>query len=80
MKNIIHFMLMLVTGVSLIAAPVFAHEGEHKTSKKIKHASHELKEAKEILGKLEADTEGHIAKASQSIDQAMQELSQVKAA
>ena len=71
----------IVFGIALIimvfgSAPGYAHEGKHKPS--VKGAARELKEARGILGKIVPDADGHIAKASQSVDQALQELAAVK--
>ncbi|GEM_PF-4584934 len=63
--------------LTFTAVPGHAHE-EGKGHPRPQYAIRELNEAKEILGKLPPDADGHIAKASQSIDQAIQELSAVK--
>jgi hypothetical protein len=71
--------LILMLGLMVFifsAAPNYAYAGKHKVS--VKSATHELKETKEILGKLSPDADGHIAKASQDVDQALQELAAVK--
>ena len=67
---------ILIMGLAVLmvgTASSEAHEGEHPAT--VKHAVHELHEAKEVLAKLPPDSDGHIAKASQSVDQAIQELS-----
>ena len=66
------FGLMMVTGIT----PGYAHESKGHASPK--HVIRELNEAKEILGKLTPDAGGHVARASQDVEQAIQELSAVK--
>ena len=56
-----------------------ADEGKKSHPPTLKRAIHELHEAKEVLAKLPADSGGHAAKASQLVDQAVQELSAIKA-
>ena len=74
-KMSIIFMMSLMIFI-FGATPSRADKGEHHPS--VKHAVRELKEAKKILAKVLLDAEGHVAKASQSVDQALQELSVVK--
>ena len=75
-------LMMSLLALTFGAASGYAHEEkdhhETKGHPRVKYAIRELKEAKEILVKLTPDADGHIAKASQSVDQAMQELSAVK--
>ena len=68
--------LLLSLGIILGGiTPSYAHG---KGTPSPKHALRELREAQKILGKLSPDSDGHIAKASQSVDQAIQELSVIK--
>ena len=68
---------MVLITVITVTTPIYAHEGKgHPT---VKRAIRELDEAKEILGKIQPDANGHVAKASQSVDRAIQELSAIKA-
>ncbi len=72
------FAIFLITLMTIFfgTTPSYAHEGKgHPT---VSRAIRELDEAKEILGKISPDAGGHVAKASQSVDQAIQELSAVK--
>lgn len=69
--------LLIVCGV-MFSANTFADELKKGHHARPKHAIHELNEAKEVIAKLTPDVEGHIAKASGLIDQAIQELSEVK--
>ena len=75
-KGSIFLLLSLVAILGGITSS-YAHENEGHPSPK--HAIRELHEAKEIPEKLSPDSTGHIAKASQAVDQAMQELSAIKA-
>ena len=72
--------VILIVGLAAViaqAAASYAHEeGKHHST--VKGAIRELHEAKEILGKLSPDAGGHIASASQAVDQALQELAAVK--
>ena len=70
--------ILMISLVAMMvgAAPSYAHKGMHHPT--VKHAVRELHEAKEILGKLSPDADGHIVKASQAVDQAVQELSAIK--
>ena len=80
MKKISFFSLLAlitIAGTSGGMKPSYAHEGEGHASPK--RALQELNESKEILGKLSPDTDGHISKASQAVDQAILELSAIKA-
>ncbi len=70
-------MIVVMGIVMLLGQAAFAHEGEHHGSK-AHRAVGELKEAKAILAKMTPDTEGHVAKASQDVDQAITELSAIK--
>ena len=80
MKKTVTFLMISLIAALVAAAPGYAHEGkEAKAHPSPKHAIHELHEAKEVLEKLPADSEGHVAKASQLVDQAVQELSAIKA-
>ena len=76
MKKPIGIFLILTAAIFFAGAPGGYAHGKFKS--KSKHAAHELKEAKHILLKLTPDTDGHVAKASALIDQAIQELSAVK--
>ncbi len=75
MKKTFIILMLSLTAILAGSVPSDAHQG--KGRHKLKHAIRELHEAKEILGKLRPDAEGHIAKASQSVDQAVEELSAV---
>ena len=78
MKKLTLFLLAGFVAVGAAAVPGYAHGiRRHPTVKK---AMHELREAKEIIEKLPPDAGGHIARASQAVDQGLQELSAVKAA
>jgi hypothetical protein len=74
--------VFLMAGLLLVALTTnlsFADELKKGHRARPKHAIHELNEAKEVIAKLTPDAEGHIAKASGLIDQAIQELSAVRA-
>ena len=58
------------------AVPAYAHKGHHLS--KTQWAVKELDEVKHRLDKLSPDADGHVAKASQAVDQALTELKAVK--
>ena len=62
----------------LLAIPSYAHEGGHhkkgKHGGKVQHALGELKDAKAAIEKITPDTDGHVAKAKEAVDQAISEL------
>ena len=76
MKKTSIILLMSVIAIVAGSGLTYAHEGVHHPT--VKAAVRELQEAQEILGKISPDADGHVAKASQAVDQAMQELSAVK--
>ena len=78
MKKLSIILVLSLMAILVGATPGGAHGSKRHPS--VKHAARELREAKEILGKLSPDTDGHIAKASQNVDQAIQELSAVESA
>ena len=79
MKKVSVLLVMSLMALMAGAGASYAGEGKKSHLPTPKHAIHELHEAKEVLKKLPADSEGHLAKASQLIDQAEQELSAIKA-
>ena len=76
MKKTFLILAMSLMAIMISAAPSYAHKSKSHPS--VKHAIRELHEAKEILAKLSPDAGGHIAKASNAVDQAFQELSAIK--
>ncbi len=64
--------------VSLVSAGYADTPVKKKYKPTVKHAIHELDEAKVILAKLPADESGHIAKAQELVNQAHAELALVK--
>lgn len=67
---------MVLAGMTPAGYAHTGKKGSHKPT--VKHASHELKEASEILNRLPADADGHVAKAKDLVAQAEQELAAVK--
>ena len=61
MNKVSVFLMMSLMALMVGAAPSYAHEGKGRHPSP-KHAIRELNEAKEILGKLTPDADGHIAK------------------
>ena len=76
MKKASIILMMGLIAIVFGATPSYAHKGKYHPT--VKHAIRELHEAKEILGKISPDAGGHTAKASQEVDQALQELSAIK--
>ena len=79
MKKRLIILIMSLAVIFAAASSSYAHEAEGKKHHPVKSAIRELHEAKEILGKIPADAAGHVANASHAVDQALQELSAVKA-
>ena len=76
MRKIPIILTMALVAVIAGTTQIYAHEGGgHPT---VNRAIRELNEAKEILGKISPDANGHVAKASQSVDHALHELSAIK--
>jgi hypothetical protein len=69
-------LLLGLLAIPAVSRPLFAQKVKRVPT--VRHAIHELKEARAIMANIKPDEAGHSVKAMQSIDAAIDELSIIK--